>query len=108
MALFFSLSLSQQPTTFRAGDTVAAGTLASWQYLLQKEKCLWLNERIRSSLISSTARNENNVDFVATAFMFGLACGSASCLEPENSVFCIDCALRLFDRIGITAQTSIV
>ena len=33
---------------------------------------------------------------MATAFAFGLACGSASCMQEENSVFSVDDAERLF------------
>ncbi len=33
---------------------------------------------------------------MATAFAFGLACGSASCLKPENSVFDLEDALAFY------------
>ena len=34
-----------------------------------------------------------------TAFSFGLACGTASCLEKENSVFVTSDALKLFEQM---------
>lgn len=82
-----------------AGDTVAAGTLAAWQYLMQNQcsgVCDWLDDRVQRALLART-----NDDFATVAFAFGLACGSASCLEQENSVFMINNALRLFDSMDM-------
>ena len=86
-----------------AGDTVAAGTLADWQYLhhkngvvsphtgrlLLERNAQWSSGEGSSS---KTAKGYN----MATAFAFGLACGSASCLKPENSVFDVDDATKFF------------
>lgn len=87
-----------------AGDTVAAGTLAAWQYLhhnsgvvpsrigklLSERKAMWSSDESSSS--EEEARGYN----MATAFAFGLACGSASCLKQENSVFDVDDAIKFF------------
>ncbi|KAL7441266.1 hypothetical protein ACHAXM_007745 [Skeletonema potamos] len=93
-----------------AGDTVAAGTLAAWQYLhhepkagedsffgvvpkqvgsvLSSVKSKWLSN-------ASSPTDEKRLK-MATSFAFGLACGSASCLQQENSVFDVDDAIRYF------------
>jgi fructose-1-phosphate kinase PfkB-like protein len=60
-----------------AGDAVSAGILASWMHF--KRSLLRLHEE-------------------ASVFSFGLACGSASCLQPENSVFDVKDAIQLFSR----------
>lgn len=83
-----------------AGDAVAAGTLASWEYML-RTKQNWngvsrLDERIRKKLSGGEFDDE-----VVAAFAFGLACGSASCFKEENSVFDIEDALRLFEQIEV-------
>ena len=46
--------------------------------------------------LASSRRREKTSD-IATSFAFGLACGSASCLDRENSVFDVDGALGYFD-----------
>lgn len=91
-----------------AGDTVAAGTLAAWQYLKHckpgeeffgvippnvGEKLL--NVKSEWCKDASCAEEEKGYK-MATAFAFGLACGSASCLKQENSVFDVDDAVRFF------------
>ena len=90
-----------------AGDTVAAGTLAAWQYLhhdsgvlsshigklLCERKTKWSSGEDDTSLEVTRGYN------MATAFAFGLACGSASCLKPENSVFDVDEALSFFESM---------
>eukprot|EP00579_Thalassiosira_antarctica_P001245 CAMPEP_0201869278 /NCGR_PEP_ID=MMETSP0902-20130614/2852_1 /ASSEMBLY_ACC=CAM_ASM_000551 /TAXON_ID=420261 /ORGANISM="Thalassiosira antarctica, Strain CCMP982" /LENGTH=437 /DNA_ID=CAMNT_0048394757 /DNA_START=24 /DNA_END=1337 /DNA_ORIENTATION=- len=105
-----------------AGDTVAAGTLAAWQYLhhqstttaatggggdnnffgvvpskigthLADRKAEWSSAGAPSS---SSSLEEDEGYKMATAFAFGLACGSASCLQQENSVFEVDDAVKFF------------
>jgi fructose-1-phosphate kinase PfkB-like protein len=83
-----------------AGDAVAAGTLASWEYML-RTKQNWngvsrLDERIRKKLSGGKYDDE-----VVAAVAFGLACGSASCFKEENSVFDTEDALRLFEQIEV-------
>ena len=86
-----SIDLSDRGTLYPigAGDTVAAGTLAAWQYLhsndgvippstgdtLKEKESLWSKD------------DSANGIRMASAFAFGIACGSASCLKEENSVF---------------------
>jgi len=93
-----------------AGDTVAAGTLAAWQHLfsvrkesgpLQSTSARNLDIRIQESLTDRSKSEE--LDDVAVAFAFGLACGSASCLQKENSVFDVKDSLNLFEKISISA-----
>jgi fructose-1-phosphate kinase PfkB-like protein len=88
-----------------AGDTVAAGTLAAWQFLhhgsgvlssyiirksLCEKKSKWSSGE--GDAMSKVVRGYS----MATAFAFGLACGSASCLKPENSVFDLEDALAFY------------
>jgi len=78
-----------------AGDAVAAGTLAALAHI--EQRVVWkggdaLMERA-SSVIPELA-----------AFAFGLACGSASCLQPENSVLDTTDAFELFKEIMSTAH----
>ena len=82
--------------TIGAGDAVTACTLAAWEYLTNKKSDQRLDESIRASLLKSVVFGE---DIANTAFSFGLACGTASCIEKENSVFNIPYALRLFEQM---------
>jgi len=87
-----------------AGDTVAAGTLAAWQYLHHNSGVvpsrigkLLLERRAQWSSGEGGASSDEAKGYnVATAFAFGLACGSASCLKQENSVFDVDDAIKFF------------
>jgi len=92
-----------------AGDTVAAGILAAWQYFnFQKghSNRFRLNIQLAQSLDSFRSRLISDgkitclddVDTV-TAVAFGIACGSASCLKQENSIFDVEDALVLLERI---------
>uniref|UniRef100_A0A6U3Q5E1 Carbohydrate kinase PfkB domain-containing protein n=1 Tax=Ditylum brightwellii TaxID=49249 RepID=A0A6U3Q5E1_9STRA len=94
-----------------AGDTVAAGTLAAWQCLSsfqgeqdQKQSRNLLSRKVQDLLATKrkawglTANIEN--DDMALAFAFGLACGSASCLQEENSVFDVEDAMGLLGKMG--------
>lgn len=90
-----------------AGDTVAGGTLAAWHSLASSDGsgsfndeaiqlALAKNEELVTSM--STEPLRPGVSNMVTAFAFGLACGSASCLEEENSIFDVKEALRLFQE----------
>lgn len=122
-----------------AGDAVAAGTLAAWQYLTKHYKeddtgdddddngmvnrCLplalrtALSKRVaqhqeRWNVANEKGGNTNNIPltnvnesttqqrqaavYYQTAFALGLACGSASCLQEENSVVSPPDVVRLF------------
>ncbi|KAL7500881.1 hypothetical protein ACHAWT_010382 [Skeletonema menzelii] len=91
-----------------AGDTVAAGTLAAWQYLHHEPQTGEDNffgvvpkqvgsvlSAVKSKWLSDASSDERTIK-MATSFAFGLSCGSASCLQQENSVFNVDDALRYF------------
>lgn len=86
-----------------AGDAVAAGTLAAWQCLMTQtdnlnDACLpvGIKEALTSFLGLLDASDNAATLKMLSAFSFGLACGSASCLCEENSVLAIEDALRLF------------
>lgn len=90
-----------------AGDTVAAGTLAAWQYLHHNgsggdnffgvvPSKVGKNLSGRKAEWSEGASPEDEGYKMATAFAFGLACGSASCLQEDNSVFEVDDAVKFF------------
>jgi hypothetical protein len=90
-----------------AGDTVAAGTLAAWQYLhhhtaSDSEKKFFgvVPSRIGKLLSDRNAEwsegEEDEGVKMASAFAFGLSCGSSSCLKEENSVFEAEDAMKFF------------
>ncbi|KAL7525663.1 hypothetical protein ACHAXR_001104, partial [Thalassiosira sp. AJA248-18] len=88
-----------------AGDTVAAGTLAAWQYLHHQPTTDnffgVVPSKIGKGLSDRKAEwgegAEDDEGFkMATSFAFGLSCGSASCLQQENSVFEVDDAVKFF------------
>jgi fructose-1-phosphate kinase PfkB-like protein len=101
-----------------AGDAVAAGTLAAWQVLRQTEKLASStatssndDEEMASSSAWETALRKvkqsssddySSNDDIITAFSFGLACGSASCLQEENSVLEVDTVVNLFQNMAAT------
>lgn len=90
-----------------AGDTVAAGTLAAWEYLHHTSGVI--SSHVGNLILERRTKWSNDEDDVtseaakgldmAAAFAFGLACGSASCLKQENSVFDVDDALKFFGRM---------
>lgn len=77
-----------------AGDAVAAGTLAAWVDLEQEAPCdiipnecyQLLSDRAQSLSKMKEATSSMEVAKAVSAFSFGLVCGSASCLQEENSV----------------------
>ena len=92
-----------------AGDAVAGGTLAAWQSLLASSSpahnCLPpdnLHQALEFHLADNMAvgEEEKDVAILLSAFAFGLACGSASCLEEENSVLQPKQVLDLFTKTG--------
>ena len=83
-----------------AGDAVAAGTLAAWQSLKEgnsDDACLPENikEALSKFVEEVDATNDSAISTMLTAFSFGLACGSASCLQEENSMLLTEDVLRL-------------
>ena len=84
-----------------AGDTVAAATMSGLLHLKDGPSVSPLDDDCSKFLIhfrNSIESDENDKDMLA-AFAFGLACGSASCLEQENSVFKTTEALTLLDKM---------
>ena len=86
-----------------AGDAVAAGTMAAWQSLSEQadsadDSCLpaSIKETLTAFVAGVDASDDSTVSIMLSAFSFGLACGSASCLEEENSVLETEDVLRLF------------
>jgi len=82
-----------------AGDSVAAGTLAAWEYLCTNGCIERLDSDVQSALKQKLDSNCEN--YAAVSFAFGIACGSASCIQEENSVLVIDDALTLFEHVNI-------
>eukprot|EP00566_Odontella_aurita_P011083 CAMPEP_0113557284 /NCGR_PEP_ID=MMETSP0015_2-20120614/17708_1 /TAXON_ID=2838 /ORGANISM="Odontella" /LENGTH=410 /DNA_ID=CAMNT_0000458697 /DNA_START=176 /DNA_END=1408 /DNA_ORIENTATION=- /assembly_acc=CAM_ASM_000160 len=98
-----ALSSDQTLYPIGAGDSVAAGTLAAWLNLCSAEKSP-LEEKYHEVLMkwkhSLTIETENaSLQNILAAFAFGLSCGSASCLQQENSVIARDEVLDLFSKM---------
>jgi fructose-1-phosphate kinase PfkB-like protein len=95
-------SSANSPTLFPigAGDAVAAGTLAAWKSLVQRdasrgEQCL------PDEVCAILCGNESpSARAMMTAFSFGLACGSASCLQEENSFLKLQNVMSLYGKEG--------
>ena len=86
-----------------AGDTVAGGTLAAMQYLRRGGGGV-ITSDIGKNLLDKkvawcggTSSSDDDGVTMAAAFAFGLACGSASCLQEDNSVFDVKDALSFFN-----------
>ncbi|KAG7356289.1 1-phosphofructokinase [Nitzschia inconspicua] len=90
-----------------AGDAVAAGTLAAWVNLVTDDSCETIPKACQKLLsdlamtLSSDATFLDSLDIakVIASFSFGLVCGSASCLQEENSVLHIADVLRLLQQV---------
>jgi fructose-1-phosphate kinase PfkB-like protein len=77
-----------------AGDAVAGGTLAAWRALMDgPDAPPCVHPDIQAALLGNESPA---VRVMLTAFSFGLACGSASCLIEQNSVLKIQDALSLY------------
>jgi fructose-1-phosphate kinase PfkB-like protein len=83
-----------------AGDAVAAGTIAVWQYLKHKKETPHV---LKSGVEECLDRFQDNQMWndEVVAFAFGLACGSASCLQEQNSVIDVQDALAIMNQITI-------
>lgn len=94
-----------------AQDAVAAGTVAAWASLATKDVTTTTFSSIpEDSLASSIVLVDRILDHCSkltmelspiqaqalAAFAFGLACGSASCLQEQNSVLDVGDVNRLF------------
>lgn len=86
-----------------AGDSVAAGTLAAWLNLM-REDASPLEEQCRSALAKwrdniNIEDDDDSLRDILAAFAFGLSCGSASCLQQENSVIATRDVLDLLGKM---------
>jgi len=101
-----AIDLSKDGTLFPigAGDTVAASTLAAWQYLHHVSDSSDDNFfGVIPPTIGKQLSKKKSVwggNIMAAAFAYGLSCGSASCLQEENSVFTVDDASKYFDNMA--------
>ena len=95
-----------------AGDAVAAGTLAAWDYIYRLEghsqaiASNAMHADVQQCLLSRKedfATKDGACDIVR-AFAFGVACGSASCLVENNSEFRLNDAMRLFQDLKAPVQ----
>ena len=81
-----------------AGDAVAAGTLAAWRFLTaapDDPPCLPLDVQTVLEGNQSPATRA-----MLAAFAFGLACGTASCLQEQNSVLKLEDVYDLYNKEG--------
>ncbi|CAJ1894604.1 unnamed protein product [Cylindrotheca closterium] len=88
-----------------AGDAVAGGTLAAWLCLTNDDKSTTLLDDCWSVLQEQMKANKGiisdpSMNAAVSAFTFGLACGSASCLQEENSVLDPEDVVDLLKKIG--------
>lgn len=101
-------------------DAVAAGTVAAWTSLaangikttsplppiIPEDSLASLTSFVEkiSEHASSTSLELSRVQVQAVAaFAFGLACGSASCLQEQNSVLEVDDVNELFQQTAVNA-----
>lgn len=96
-----------------AGDTVAGGTLAAMQYLRRGGGGV-ITSDIGKNLLDKkvawcgcTSSSDDDGVTMAAAFAFGLACGSASCLREDNSVFDVKDALTFFNDMKMPVVQNI-
>jgi len=92
-----------------AGDAVAAGTLAAWVCLTGRPRSSSSSrslrqpaqeeDRMHPDIQAALAGNESpTTRAILTSFSFGLACGTASCLNQENSVVGVEELLKIFEK----------
>ena len=95
---WFGKSSSRTTTLYPigAGDAVAGGTLAAWTALTQQQPNL-VHPQVAAAL-SGNEKPQSRA--MLAAFGFGLACGSASCRQEQNSVLKVSDALELYRQVG--------
>jgi fructose-1-phosphate kinase PfkB-like protein len=97
------LSSDQTLYPIGAGDSVAAGTLAAWLHVRDASKspladdCREALAKFRDSIDIENIDDASS-DILA-AFAFGVSCGSASCLQAENSVVDTKDVVQLLNRV---------
>lgn len=74
-----------------AGDAVAAGTLYAWIAL--SSGCIDARSNFEPIF------RQSKMDTFLKAFMFGLACGSASCLQEQNSMLDVYDVEEIFTKM---------
>jgi fructose-1-phosphate kinase PfkB-like protein len=96
-----TLSSSSTLYPIGAGDAVAAGTMAAWKCLtdnISRKGGLPL-PCVHPDIQQALMGNESPpTRAILSSFAFGLACGSASCLQDENSYVTIQDVLELYSR----------
>ena len=99
-----------------AGDAVAAGTFAAWNYYVATTReeqpssgsgnTTLLPESIRQVLDKDRSLwNDQSIDsdeLYLSCFRFGLACGSASCRQEENSIVSVAHVRQLYDDKSVS------
>jgi fructose-1-phosphate kinase PfkB-like protein len=78
-----------------AGDAVAAGTLAAWKCLTDDPECV--PPDVQAALEGNQSPSTRAM---LAAFSFGVACGTASCLQEQNSVLKLQDVYDLFNKEG--------
>ena len=103
-----------------AQDAVAAGTIAAWTSLMAKddtptvipEDCLAPLVAFQNEIVdkySNLPIGFSHVQARAIAsFAFGLACGSASCLQEQNSVLDVSDVTTLFKETSSSPPKIII
>lgn len=87
-----------------AGDSVAGGTLAAWEYLHASNDAVQEQERLDISIqhaLKEKCDCGSSENIAATALAYGIACGSASCVKEENSVLEIKDSLELLKHVKV-------
>jgi hypothetical protein len=80
--------------------------LAAWQYLHHVDSKYdgVISSAVGEKLVkkeSKWSKDKKEKGWrMATAFAFGIACGSASCLKEENSVFDVEDAMEFLDGMN--------
>ncbi|KAL7570076.1 hypothetical protein ACA910_017108 [Epithemia clementina (nom. ined.)] len=98
-----------------AGDACAAGTLAAWKALSSADRnsnhpiilpSLLLQEQLVEAQRMSHPSMHSARIIMLISFAFGIACGSASCLQEQNSVLELADVERLFQTMVSTTGFS--
>ena len=101
-------------------DAVAAGTIAAWTSLMAKdgtpkvisEDALAPLSTFEDEIFDNYSNLPIGLNLVQAramaAFAFGLACGSASCLQEQNSVLDVTDVKTLFQETSLSPPKIII
>jgi len=92
-----------------AGDSVAAGTLAAWKSLVgasSSSSCRLPESLLQLLEPDATADMAPDTQVMLTSLAFGIACGTASCLQEENSVLKQEDVVQFYKASGPAAFVS--